>query len=457
VASYISHHHRGGWRYVYHIPVALRPMFQGRTAFRRYMKRCPRRQAELQAMRWALEDAERLEACRRVPVEEREGFAALGGMEAILANPDIPTSQLDPRYDAMPDKDLYWKRMQAEAALKQTKTTSAPLDASWDALLARWLKQSGARQPRNHEHTIKLLKEMFPEADCRKITYRDIAKFRDSLTAQGKSRGTITGHLGRLHAIYKAARKEPVDNPFHDILNPVAEVSVSGKAEPRKDGADRVFTPPEVLSIFDTAARVRFGDQRHEKIMWALRLIAYGGFRPKEIFQLQGADLALSYNGVKFIWVRHTDAVSGRPHPQKSVKNDKPRMVPLHPELAGFYEFAQKFDKDAFIYGDIEWKKINARAWWIFDNFSHLLHDDCKINDPNRRLSFYSFRHAFKTQMRIQGVPKDISDRICGHGKDISDSYGGGAEELPMLLECVARVSYQGGKPLIAQLGTLPR
>ena len=44
--------------------------------------------------------------------------------------------------------------------------------------------------------------------------------------------------------------------------------------------------------------------------------------------------------------------------------------------------------------------------------------------------------------MRKQGVPKYWTDRIMGHGKDISDSYGGGPEELPEMAEYVSRVKY---------------
>ena len=52
-------------------------------------------------------------------------------------------------------------------------------------------------------------------------------------------------------------------------------------------------------------------------------------------------------------------------------------------------------------------------------------------------------RHTFKTAMRKQGVPKYWTDRInMGNGKDISDSYGGGPEELPEMAEYVSRVKY---------------
>jgi integrase len=452
MASYICKHHRGGWRYTYHIPEELRPLFPNKktgkpnTAFRRLIKpgTCTRKEADLQGMRWALEDAATLALCREQPEQYRLALAAVGGL------PEDSKPASDTRMWQGTSKDPVgdWARAQAQKLQAQIGERTAAAVASWDRLLAQWQKQTEAREPRAYERTIRALKELFPDADCRKITTPDFAKFRDLLKAQGKSRGAIKAHLERAHAMYKAAAKDPIDNAFHDCANPVREVSLAGKNERRKTG-DKVFTPPEVRTIFKVAREVRFGDtnrlKRHEKIMWAIRLAAYGGFRDDEIFQLQGGDVDVSYNGVKFIWVRHTDAVSAQPHPLKSVKNDQERMVPLHPEVHGFLEFARQFAKDEFIFADFKWSKEKGRCAWIFDNFGSFLREVCKIVDANRpKLRFYSFRHTFKTQMRLSNPGIDLYwiDCIMGHGKDIPASYGGGPEELPRLAEYVARVKY---------------
>jgi hypothetical protein len=70
MASYISAHHGGGWRYTLHIPVALRPVFGGKRAFIRYIRRMPRRDAEAIARKFAAEDAAILAASREVTKEE---------------------------------------------------------------------------------------------------------------------------------------------------------------------------------------------------------------------------------------------------------------------------------------------------------------------------------------------------------------------------------------------------
>jgi integrase len=188
------------------------------------------------------------------------------------------------------------------------------------------------------------------------------------------------------------------------------------------------------------------------KMLWGLKLLAYSGMRPREVFQLQGGDLQLSYNGVKFLWVTYNDAVTHKRHPEKTVKNNIPRMVPLHdPELLGFYDYAQQSGKDEFIFNEFKHDDGKGRTRWLVNQFGAFLRDDCKLvgekslSPDGRKLTLYSLRHTFKTAMRrAGGIDKYWIDRIMGHGKkDVSDGYGGGPEELPRMAEYVARISYQ--------------
>ena len=442
MVSYITPHHSGGWRYQHHIPKPLRSLLGGKTAIVRYLKRCPCREAEAKAREWAVKDAKVLAKCWQVPEEERAALAAFGGLLALLNNPAIPTSQLDERYAKLQNCELFWRRLQAEAIVGEVDK-EPELAVSWDALLAQWVRIKAPRHTRGHALTICLLKDHFEgTTDCRQITPSEIGQFRDKLTSQGVSREMVAIHLQRIHAMFAAACREPT-SPFAGRTNPAAAVpAMLGKKPPRKDGSDKVLTPIEVRTILETATRVRFGKKRHEKVLWSLRLIAFLGPRPNEIYQLQGGDV-YELNGVKLIHIRDTDAVTGQPHPQKFVKNGEPRMVPLHPDVMDFFDYAAKFATDEFIFGDFRWNKDNGRAAYLIDEFPRFLRHDCKIVDPTRRLKLYSLRHTVKTRMRLGKVPKEYSDKLLGHGKDISDRYGGGAEELPLLAEYVARVNYR--------------
>ena len=100
--QYITAHHGGGWKYQRAIPAALRPLF-GKSVIVRYIKRCPRREAEAKAREWAVKDANALAKCWQVPEKERATLAAFGGLLALLNDPAIPTSQLDERYAKLPN------------------------------------------------------------------------------------------------------------------------------------------------------------------------------------------------------------------------------------------------------------------------------------------------------------------------------------------------------------------
>ena len=318
------------------------------------------------------------------------------------------------------------------------------LAVSWDALIAQWIRIKQPTVTRGHAATIRLLREHFGERDCRHITPSEIGQFRDKLTAQGVSYIMVATHLDRIRAMFSAASREPTDNPFAGMINPAVGVSMLGKRPPRKDGNDRPFTPAQVRTILETAASTKFGGNRHEEVFWSLRLLAFDGPRPNEIYQLQGGDVCVSDNGVRFIWIRDTDAVTGKRHLQKKVKTGEARAVPLHPDVMDFFDYAADFAKDEFIFSSFPWNKDNGRAHQVTSDFGQFLRDDCKIIEPNKRLTLYSLRHSFVTAMRVAGVPKDIRNRIVGHGKDVSDRYGGGEEELPMLAKHVAMVKPMG-------------
>jgi integrase len=465
-ASFISSHHGGGWRYVFHIPVDVRRLFicqkpgkhfgKPMAAFRRYIRRCPRSEAEAIARVWAVQDREALLQARELPQKFQLAVADRGGLLADHGPPPKEGLRLvgssDPVGDVVRAKV---RSLQVELKERKVAAVDAP-SVSWDALFDRWQHQTGARSTANHKGTIKTARGFFGDVDCRQLTREDFIRFREHVLEQGKSRQTIKDHLTRLHSMYGAAAKDgAAENPFRDLANPV-DVSIPGKDEPRKDGALKVFTPPEVLKILNTAKAIKFGPSYRGraglipggdiKMVWGLKLLAYTGMRPREVFQLQGGDVQLSYNGVKFLWVTHNDAVSHKKHPEKTVKNDEPRMVPLHPELFGFFDFAQGFAKDEFIFSEFKHDDAKGRTRWLVNQFGAFLRDECKIVDGGRDLKLYSLRHTFKTMMRNALQDVDASywiDRIQGHNKNVSARYGGGVEELPRMAEYVSRVSYK--------------
>jgi integrase len=128
--------------------------------------------------------------------------------------------------------------------------------------------------------------------------------------------------------MFSAAAKDP-KSPFAGMTNPAKGVGVLGKGPSKKDGSDRVYTSQQVRTILATAERTKFGMKRHPEIFWMLRLLAFTGARPNEIAMLQGGDV-MEQDGIKFLRIQNADAVTGKLHPQKSVKTGEARTVPLH-------------------------------------------------------------------------------------------------------------------------------
>jgi integrase len=445
MASYISKHHGGGWRYTFHIPAALRPMLGGKRAFIRYIKRMPRREAEAIARKLAVDDAVAVAEYRKVSDKDRQVLARLGGLPAILSTEE-PKTQLE--FEKAQHTELYWRRLQAECILynveKKKGKSSLELAHSWDGLFEEWKRIQEPKRTRNYAGTIRTLKSHFGERDCRQISQLEIGKFRDSLTGSGVSRQRVATHLRLIHAMFSAVAKEPTCY-FAGMTNPAAGVKVLGKNPPAKGGANRVFTPLQVKLVIETAAAAKFGDgnrkKRHTEILWILRLLTFTGARPNEICQLQGADV-FEQDGVKCIRIQEIDAVTGKKHREKSVKTGEARIIPLHPAVLDFYVHAAQFASRDFIFGAFRWNKDNGRAAWLTSEFPAFLKNDCKIVEPTKELKLYSLRHTFVSAMRIAKIPEDIQKQIVGHRKDVHGRYGGG--ELRLLAEYVATIKPMG-------------
>ena len=83
--------------------------------------------------------------------------------------------------------------------------------------------------------------------------------------------------------------------------------------------------------------------------MGALHDGAYG-HEAGEVTEMQRADVFMD-SGVAAIHIRQTCAVTGERHPQKSVKTDEARTVPLPEEMSEFYDWATSGQPGDFVFG----------------------------------------------------------------------------------------------------------
>lgn len=76
--------------------------------------------------------------------------------------------------------------------------------------------------------------------------------------------------------------------------------------------------------------------------------------------------------------------------------------------------------------------------WW-----GRYLRKEVKITDS--RKVFHSFRHGFKDACRDSDIPKELNDRLTGHGGGgVGDSYGADDYPLRPLADAMNKLRYRG-------------
>ena len=450
VATYISKHERGGWRFTYHIPGELRGAAGGKTAFRHYIKPCSRKDAEDLARRWAVEYADEIKAMKALTPEDREAVAAAGGWDAVCRDETFAENKVIPVDERTfviqrPTSTQLVAAKAAAAIERKVNEDAKTRQPSWDMLYNEWVRIQGPKAPRGYATVIAMLKNFFGEhKNLKELTPPDIGRLRGHLSSQ-HSRGTAKSYLGRVNTMFAAVVLRDPECPFHGMPNPCAGIRVLGKDRAPKRPGDRSFTAEQAKHILETTERTKFGLSRkkncHADILLMLRLFAFTGARMNEIAQLQGGDVE-ERDGVRFINIREEDAITGKPHPQKSVKTGEARWVPIHPMVAEFFDHARKFAKGEFIFRAFPWSKGNGRAGWLISHFPKFLEKECEIVDETQRLTLYSLRHRFHDAMDEARIPEKQQKRLTGHATDNHGRYGG--KDLQLLAEYVAQMKPTG-------------
>lgn len=271
------------------------------------------------------------------------------------------------------------------------------------------------------------------EDDLSKIDADKLAAWLDHLLAGERKAITVRDvYLAAVKAVYGwlVSRRRLKSNP-------TKELTVKVPYAERQDM--REFDDQEACAILSAALRPQsaniaphFAAARR----WVPWICAYTGARVNEITQMRRSDIRFE-NG---IWIALVTPEAG------SVKNRKPRRVPLHPHLIsqGFVHFVLSNATEALFYepdpaGNLDLNNARIRrsgerlARWVRE-----VGIDAKDVGPS-----HGWRHRFKTEGRRVGMVEAVMEAIQGHApRSQGENYGSFPPEV-MLPELLKLVPYQ--------------
>ncbi|MBD7940122.1 site-specific integrase [Brevundimonas guildfordensis] len=242
--------------------------------------------------------------------------------------------------------------------------------------------------------------------------------------------------------------------------NPCTGIRISGATKAKGKRTRNPFTVAELNAFFrlplftgclseqrpNTPGKYTFDDHRK----WAPLVLLFSGARPSEVAQLAVADIK-SDGPHPYISIL-TEYDPEDPEDERdfvvSHKTENARRnIPIHPQLIdlGFLSYVQR-RKDA---GDERlfpgWKlsgdgrKLYSSASWI-RSLNEKQIPAITMRRPKPTL--YSFRHTWKTQMAICGVPTQYQNQILGHAQSGMDEHYLGRMDIEHTYKAISRVSF---------------
>lgn len=225
-------------------------------------------------------------------------------------------------------------------------------------------------------------------------------------------------YLSRLHTLLQWAIKSDVipDNPAAGVrLDTVRETE-----PPRLN-----FTPDDIGHLFGEhfAPKGKFGERE-----WAMLISLYSGMRASELAQMRLNSIRTERGVLVFAVEEKTKNIGSR------------RSIPAHGKLIelGLVKLVDDLRrrKQTHLFPNwyregveakaaaIKRGKLTVESYWSRGipkrfNASYL----AKAGVVHKKKSWHSFRHTFKTGLRMAGVTRDMADELCGH----TDSSAGAA------------------------------
>jgi integrase len=219
------------------------------------------------------------------------------------------------------------------------------------------------------------------------ITSKDVFKYRDSITASGKTARTANLALAVVSNVLNSAVRQ------HLIaVNPATALeNLAIKSEEKG-----TFTPDQVSKLVKAAD----GD-------WPLAILAgyFLGARLSDISNLRGDSIDWTEKVIRFT----------------AGKTGKLIAIPLHPQLEREFRKKPRIGK-ALMFPSLAGKGTGG-AQGLSRQFSAIMkkagidgtHQLAGRRRAVSRLSFHSLRHSFNSELANRGVSQEIRQKLTGH------------------------------------------
>ncbi len=300
------------------------------------------------------------------------------------------------------------------------------------------------RTLKDYEVAVKRFAEFTDNKPIEQVVPRDIAEFRDLLlrlpTRPNKKVSamslvkqveyakvneletlkpkTVRKLLMALSAVFDFAREQTLIE-LNPVLGSTKRLTQSIK---QRSGKDKEYQLDDLVKIFSSPIFSKSYRppvaEYGEAVYWIPLISYYTGARREEVSQLYVHDVK-KVNDIYYLKLEANDS-------DKSLKNKaSARVVPIHDDLLslGFLDYVKSLDSSERLFPKLTIGSDGTYGFAIGKWLTLHFREKLKISADLQPI--HAFRHTFKTNARMAGMPKDIYDVLTGHtAGDVSSSYG---------------------------------
>lgn len=229
--------------------------------------------------------------------------------------------------------------------------------------------------------------------------------------------------------------------------NVAAGIKPKGKAV-RKEAVRNSYSKAQLETIFTAPLYTGCTDDERgfatpgpnwprRSRFWVPLIALFTGLRLEEILQLTANHVLSDENGDPYLFIS----------PDMQVKTvNGYRQVPVHQELLriGFTALVEKARNrpSKLLFDDVPAASDSYRSTVFSKRYATFIRS-LKLDEPGRKVTFHSFRHSFRDQLRRPHANPDLVRELGGwsRGSDTSTAYGDGTP-AHVLRELVDSIDY---------------